>query len=230
MRKTKIPSEVVYALAILFLALSVALLEKAYIGVPLEVSPAHALYFVVKEFWPFFTLGMAEIIMQSIVILIMICIMKKSALSHLWSLVTAVIYAVVLDGILFLLEGFHPHDMATRVALFLASCILMPIGVELMFRTHVAHESDELFVLEISEHCEYHPHAVKAIFYISCGVVAAAIELIVFKHWDFQALGVGTIVFLFTKTTMCHFTGSLIDLFFDVVPISELKEKRKEKN
>lgn len=230
MKKCRIPSELVYGLAILFLAVSVAFLEKAYIGVPLEVSPAHALYFVMKEICPFFTLGMAEIIMQSTVILIMICIMKKTAFSHLWSLVTAIIYALVLDGILLLLDGFHPQDLATRVALFLASVILMPIGVELMFRTHVAHESDELFVLEISEHCNYHPHAVKAIFYISCGLVAAALELIVFKHWDFQALGIGTLIFLVLKTPMCHFTGSIIDFFFDVVPFSEIKSKDERKN
>ena len=230
MKKAKIPSELVYVLAILFLALSVAFLEKAYIGVPLEVSPAHALYFVAREYLPFFTLGMAEIIMQSIIILVMICIMRKSSFSHLWSLVTAIVYATVLDGILYLLEGFHPHDFATRIALFLSSCILMPIGVELMFRTHVAHESDELFVLEISEHCNYHPHAVKAVFYICCGIVAAALELIVFKHWDFQALGVGTLVFLIIKTPMCFFTGNIIDIFFEVEPLSEMIAKRKKKN
>jgi len=227
MKKLKIPSELVYVLAILFLALSVALLEKAYIGVPLEVSPAHALYFSAKKFFPFFTLGMAEIIMQSIVILVMICIMKKTSYSHLWSLVTAILYAAVLDGILYLLHDFHPHDLPTRVALFLASCTLMPIGVELMFRTHVAHESDELFVLEISEHCNYHPHAVKAVFYISCGIVAAALELIVFRHWDFQALGVGTLVFLIIKTPMCFFTGNIMDIFFDVVPFSQMRRKKK---
>ncbi len=230
MKKCKLPSELVYVLAILFLALSVAFLEKSSLGVPLEISPAHALYVVMREFIPFFTLGMAEIIMQSLVIIIMICIMRKTSFSHLWSLVTAIIYSLVLDGILLLLNDFHPHEMAVRVALFLASCVLMPIGVELMFKTHVAHESDELFVLEISEHCNYHPHTVKTIFYISCGVVAAVLELAVFKHWDFQALGIGTLVFLCIKTSMCHFTEAIIDHLFDIVPISELKSKEEEKN
>ena len=227
MKKTKIPSELVYALAILFLALSVALLEKAYIGVPLEVSPAHALYFTAREFFPFFTLGMAEIIMQTLVLLVMICIMKKTSFSHLWSFVTAIIYSAVLDGILTLMEGFHPESLTVRVPLFLLSCVLMPIGVELMFRTHVAHESDELFILEISEHFDYHHTTVKAVFYIACGIVAAILELAVFKHWDFQALGVGTLIFLLAKTPLCYLFGKIIDFFFDIVPITDMKTKKK---
>ena len=98
MKKT-FSSELAYAVGMVLMAVSVALTALADFGVSMVVAPAYILHLALSRSFPFFSFGMAEYILQAALIFLMSLVLKKFKISYLFSIVTAVLYGVILDAV-----------------------------------------------------------------------------------------------------------------------------------
>lgn len=92
-RKLKIPSEVVYILAVALLSLAVAMLTAANFGVSMIVAPAYLLSLKVG----ILTFGQAEYVIQAGLFIIFCIVMRGFRAVYLSSFVTCLIYGAALD-------------------------------------------------------------------------------------------------------------------------------------
>ena len=84
MKKIKIHSEPLYALAIILLGFAVALLSSAGFGVSMIVAPAYILSLKTG----FLTFGQAEYVIQSVLFVVFSCVMKRFKIVYLSSFLT----------------------------------------------------------------------------------------------------------------------------------------------
>ncbi|MFU2401626.1 MAG: DUF6198 family protein, partial [Clostridiales bacterium] len=92
-RKLKIPSEVVYILAVALLSLAVAMLTAANFGVSMIVAPAYLLSLKVG----ILTFGQAEYVIQAGLFIIFCIVMRGFRAVYLSSFATCLIYGAALD-------------------------------------------------------------------------------------------------------------------------------------
>ena len=84
MKKVKIPSELVYVMAIVLLSLAVAMLTAADFGISMIVAPAYLLSLKLN----FLTFGQAEYIIQAGVFIMLCLVLKKFRPIYLMPFVT----------------------------------------------------------------------------------------------------------------------------------------------
>ena len=140
MKKKRFSNELAYLLGNVFVAVGVALMERADLGVSMVVAPAYLVYRKVSLLLPFFTFGMAEYTLQAVLLAAMCLILRRFRVSYLFSFVTAVFYGVILD-IVMLPAAYLPNDgFAPRAVLYVLGMAACSIGISLMFRTYISPE------------------------------------------------------------------------------------------
>lgn len=92
-RKLKIPSEVVYILAVALLSLAVAMLTAANFGVSMIVAPAYLLSLKTGVL----TFGQAEYVIQAGMFIVFCIVMRGFKVLYLSSFATCLVYGAVLD-------------------------------------------------------------------------------------------------------------------------------------
>lgn len=81
MKKKNFYTEIAYVLGIILVALGTALVERANFGVSMVVAPAYVIYQKLSQTFSFFTFGMAEYLLQGLLILLIIIIVRKIKVS-----------------------------------------------------------------------------------------------------------------------------------------------------
>lgn len=170
---------------------------QADFGMAMVVAPAYILHLEISEVLPFFSFGMAEYVLQAVIIVIMIIILRKFKLAYLFSFVTAVIYGFVLDGIMLLTALIPNGDIVVRIVLFLLGVAFCTSGVSLMFHTYISPEAYELFVKEVSESFGVNIHKFKTGYDCASLVISVALSFIFFGFGKFEGIGVGTVICAF---------------------------------
>lgn len=192
--KKKFSNELAYLFGNIFVAIGVALMERADFGVSMVVAPAYLIYRKVSLLLPFFTFGMAEYTLQAVLLAMMCLILRRFKLSYLFSFVTAVFYGVILD-IVMLPAAYLPSDgVAPRTILYVLGMVACSIGISMMFHTYISPEVYELLVKELSGHFGMELHRFKQIYDISSTLVGVALSFAFFGLWHFEGVKLGTIL------------------------------------
>ena len=190
-------TELAYVLGLLILAFSTAMMERAGLGMSMVVAPAYLLHRWLSPILPFFSFGMAEYVLQGVLLLLTIAIVRRFRMPYLFSFVTAVQYGLVLDGWIWLLDRLPAavyEPMAVRLFLYTFGMIFCAMGVSLMFRTYIAPEVYELLVKEVSDRYTWPISRVKTVYdCISCGI-AVVMSFAIFGFGQFVGVQWGTIV------------------------------------
>ena len=164
-------TEAAYFLGMILLAIGTALMERADFGMSMVVAPAYILHLKISEFLPFFSFGMAEYMLQAVILLLLILIQRKAKKAYLFSFCTAVLYGFILDGALALMGLIPFAGIAFRVFCYTAGMLLCSAGIAMLFDTYITPEAYELFVKEIAEKCSMPISKCKTIYdCISCAV------------------------------------------------------------
>jgi len=142
--------EISYIVGIIVLALGTAFMERANFGMSMVVAPAYLIHLKVSEFLPFFTFGMSEYVFQAFILGVLALIMKKFKKSYFLSFVTAFIYGIVLDAVMYVVGLLPFEGIGWNIVFFVAGLIICATGVALLFHTYLPPEAYELFVKEIS--------------------------------------------------------------------------------
>lgn len=194
MQKKICSSELAYGLGILFVALGVALMEKADFGVSMVVAPAYLVYRRLSPVLPFFSFGMAEYCLQALLLAVMALALRRFRAAWLFSFVTAVIYGFVLDGFMACTALFAADSFGLRVLCYVGGMLFCSAGVSMMFHTYIAPEVYELFVKEVSAACGMKISRFKTLYDCLSCAVGVALSFMFFGLWQFEGVKGGTIL------------------------------------
>lgn len=191
--KKKFSNELAYLLGNLFVAVGVALMERADFGVSMVVAPAYLIYRRVSLTLPFFTFGMAEYTLQAVLLVMMCLILRRFRVSYLFSFVTAVFYGVILDIVMLPAACLPTDGFVLRAAWYFLGMVSCSVGISLMFHTYISPEVYELLVKELSGHFGMELHRFKQLYDISGTLVGVVLSFAFFGLWHFEGVKLGTI-------------------------------------
>lgn len=194
MKKKNFYTEIAYFLGVILVALGTALVERANFGVSMVVAPAYVIYQKLSQTFSFFTFGMAEYLLQGLLILLIIIIVRKIKVSFFFSFVTAIIYAFFLDGFISVMDLIAADGMLYRIICYIIGLPITSCGVAFFFKTYISPEAYELFVKEISSKFNIEIHKFKTAYdCVSC-VVGLALSFILFGFGNFVGVNIGTVI------------------------------------
>ena len=143
--------EAAYIVGIIVLALGTALMERANFGMSMVVAPAYLIHLKVSQVLPFFSFGMSEYVFQAFLLVVLSLVMRRVKKGYLLSFVTAFVYGMILDGVMFLVALLPFEGILWRIVLYITGMVVCSIGVALLFHTYFPPEAYELFVKELAE-------------------------------------------------------------------------------
>lgn len=188
MKKINNFAELAYALGLAILAFGVALMEKADLGMSMVVAPAYLISLKVS----FLTFGMAEYSLQAVLLVIVCLVLREFKLYFLFSFVTAVIYGVILDGWIWILQDVTATSLSVRIPYYLIGMLLCSIGISMLFHTYLAPEVYELFVKEVSK--KHHININKFKIGYDCTSCAIAVLMSYLFFNSLRGVGIGTVI------------------------------------
>ena len=193
-KKPILYTEAAYVLGIAILALGTALMEKANFGMSMVVAPAYLLHLKLVKTLPFFSFGMAEYMLQGVILVLLALAMRRFRRAYLFSFATAVIYGLVLDAMLALAAPLPANTFALRTLWYVLGMVVCSLGVALLFKTYLPPEAYELFVKELSEKSRKPIPVVNTAYdCVSC-LIAVAMSFTFFGLGHFEGVKLGTIL------------------------------------
>ena len=213
--KIRFSTELAYALGLILIALGAALMQRAGFGMSMVVAPAYILHLKISQYLPFFSFGMAEYTLQGFLIIVVSVIMRRFKLSYLFSFVTAFIYGMLLDGLIFLVSFIPYESFAAHIVYFVSGLLVCALGVAFMFRTYIPPEAYELFVMELSKRFSVDINKFKTAY--DCGSCLAAVILsfCFFGFMQFRGVSIGTVITALLNGFLIGSFSKLIDKRFE---------------
>lgn len=212
MKKT-FSSELAYALGMILMAVSVALTARADFGVSMVVAPAYILHLAVSRNFSFFTFGMAEYLLQAVLIVIMSLVVKRFKISYLFSMVTAVLYGIILDAVTVPISYLPAEHLWQRIIWFVLGVLCCVVAVSMFFHTYISPEAYELIVKEISAAKGININRFKSVYDLTSCLVAVVMTLLIFK--SFKGVGVGTVVMALVNGFLIGRVSAALERRFD---------------
>jgi len=188
-------TEISYLLGLVIMALGAASTELANFGMSMVVAPTYILHLKVSEYLPWFTFGVAEYVVQAVLIVLVVVLMRRFRLSYLFSFVTAVLYGTLLDSAMYLISGLASDLFAIRVLWFVLGTVCCATAVSLFFHTYISPEAYELIVKELAKKFRWNINNVKTAYDCINTVLAVIMSFAFFGLGVLKGVGIGTIIY-----------------------------------
>lgn len=225
MKKRIFYTEIAFFAGLILLALGTALTAKGGFGLSMVVAPAYLFHML--GLWPWLSFGIAEYILQAVVLLLLIIIMGKVRVTYLLSFLSTVIYGAILDFFMNLLEMVNAEPLWMRLVLYVFGALLCCLSISLLFRSYLPPAAYELFVKCISKRFGKPLHICKTIYDISSLAIAVLMSLLFFDA--IRGVGIGTVVCAILYGVVIQLFGRLFDKcwhFQDKLPFRKFFEER----
>ena len=194
MKKRTFYTEYAYILGLIALAIGTALMEAADYGVSMVVAPAYILYLKLSQVFPLFSFGMAEYMVQALLLILLILLLRRFRISYLFSFVTAIIYGFLLDGSMAIVALIPLENVAIYLSFYLLGMMICALGVSLLFHTYIAPEVYELFVKEASVKFGINIHKFKTYYDCASCLIGILLSFAFFGFGQFEGVKVGTMI------------------------------------
>ena len=188
MNKRTFSTELCFVLGIVLLAFSATCMAKSDLGLSMVVAPAYLLHLRFG-----ISFGTAEYCLQAVLLLLMMLLLRRFKLTYLLSFLTAVIYGVVLDGFMMVLQ-FPELTLTARIALFCVGLFSGAAGLAFFFKSYLTPLVYELFVREISQKIHVPLSHFKTYFDMVFCVLGVMLSFTFFGFGKFEAVKWGTVV------------------------------------
>jgi len=212
MKKITNFAEMAYLLGLVILALGVALMEKADLGISMVVAPAYLISLKVS----FLTFGMAEYTLQAVLLVFTCLVLRQFKLFYCFSFVTAVIYGMILDGWMWTLRDVVAATLSVRIPLYLMGILLCSMGISMLFHTYLAPEVYELFVKEVSK--KYHKDINKFKIAYDCISCAVAVVMSFLFFHSLRGVGIGTVICALVNGMIIGQCSKFFEKYIDFSP------------
>jgi len=229
LKKIKIYSEIIYAIALIGLPLAVSIFAAADFGVSMIVAPAY----IISQKFPIFTFGQWDYIIQGLLFIAFCIVMKKFKFTYFVSFITCVIYGTILDMWRAIIPILNPDitppgsmNLWTRIAMFIIGELLTSFTVMLFFKSYIYPQVCDMFVKGIVERYNLNQVKFKRIYDLSCLVVAIILSLVLFK--GFVGIKWGTVVIALITGVIMGVFSKWYDKYFETVPLFPRFEKMFE--
>ncbi len=206
MKKLTFYTEAAYIVGLVMLAFGTALMTRGGFGMSMVVAPAYILHLKLSQILPFFTFGVAEYLLQAVIISVMMLILKKVRLIYLLTFVTTVTYGLLLDASLLILPEIESSAYFVRVGLYIGGILMCTAAIAFLFKTYFPPAAYEVFVKNISKHFNIKIFAFKTVFDCSLCIIAVVMSFLLFGKLEGVGIGTvicaliyGTLIGLFTK-------------------------------
>ena len=214
--------EIAYVVGIVVLALGTAFMEKADFGMSMIVAPAYLIHLKVSQFLPFFSFGMSEYVFQAVLLILLSLVMGKGKMSYLLSFVTAIIYGLVLDGMMGLVALLPYTGIEWRVVFYIVGLLICTTGVAFLFHTYFPPEAYELLVKEVAQKYHVTIGKTKTIYDFCSCVFSVVLSLCFFG--TFVGVSWGTIVCTIFNGWLIGRIGQVLEanfVFQDAFPLRD---------
>ena len=201
MKKMTMYTEVFYLVGIVLLAIGNSLYAYADFGMSMVVAPAYVLHLAVVDTLPWFSFGVAEYVIQAVVIVALIIMTRRVKVRFFLSFMTTLVYGMFLDVFMSALSPL-PSMMALRVAAYVLGVLLAAAGVAALFTPYFPPGLYEVLVQEIVRRWNLRLGVVKTVYDICSFVVAVGLSLLLFG--SFRGIGIGTVPCAFLNGTLIH--------------------------
>jgi len=193
LKKRVIYTEIAYLVAILLLPLGVMMMARAEFGIPMIAAPAYLLHLKLSVIFPWFTFGVAEYVVQGLLLTATALAVRKLRLGYLFSFVTTLVYGALLDLWTKLAEDIVIRGIALRLTVYIGGYFISIFAVVLFFKAYIAPEAYELFVKEISATFGFKLHTVKIIYDYSSCLLGVILSFAFYGFGKFVGVNIGTL-------------------------------------
>lgn len=191
MKKTIFYNEIAYFIALALLAFGTALTAYGDFGISMVVAPAYVLHLFLSQYLPFFSFGMAEYVLQAVVLLVLTAVLHKGKPVYLLSFGATLLYGLALDASM-ILASLLPANFYLQTAAYGLGVVICCGSIALLFFGYLPPEAYELFSKEIS--AKYRKPVYKVVNLYNLGSLFAAIALSLVFFGELRGVGVGTVV------------------------------------
>ncbi len=208
-------SEMAYFIGIILLALGTAMMEQADFGMSMVVAPAYLLHLKLSETFAFFSFGMAEYVLQGLLLIIMSIVLGRFKKAYLFSFITAVFYGLVLDAMLGLMGYIPGYGMALRVVFYIMGMIVCAVGIAMLFHTYIPLEAYEMFVKEVSAKLGMDINRFKTVYDCTSCAVAVIMSFAFFGFGHFEGVKLGTVICALVNGWMIGQCSKLLESIYE---------------
>lgn len=229
MKKPVFYTELAYVAGLALLALGTALTAYGDFGVSMVVAPAYILHLQVSRYLPCFSFGMAEYVLQALILAVMFAVFRRRKWTWMLSFVTTVLYGLILDGGS-VLTALLPQTLTLRICLYILGVLMCTMGIALLFHTYFPPAAYELLVKVLSQRFGWKVHVVKTVYDCTSCVLAAVLSLLLFGR--LEGVGIGTVVCALIYGLLIRLSTKLLEriwVFRDRFPLRPRFEESEEK-
>lgn len=191
MKKPVFYTEAAYVVGLLLLALGTALTVFGEFGVSMVVAPAYILHLKLSQYLPFFSFGMAEYVLQALILAVMLLVLGKGKWTWLLSFVTAVLYSLALD-VGCRLTALLPQTLFLRIVLYILGVLMCTMGLALQFHTYLPPAAYELFVKVLAHRYGWKVYVVKTVYDCTSCLLATGLSFLLLGR--LEGVWIGTVV------------------------------------
>ncbi len=230
MKKFNKAGELSWVLAVILVALGTSLCKKADLGISMIGAPAFIISEAVSKYWQWFSVGMAEYILQGLVLIIMCVVVRRFNWRYLLAFLAAVIYGYTLDLWLLILGEAPFESIVVRWVMLIVGDAVTAVGVAFFFRSYLPLQVHELFVSELCDRYRLNVGKVKLIYDVTLLIISVVLALSLFGdvttfdwktiyYTSFHSIGLGTVVTTFLNAPLITLFGKLEDKIFEYNPL-----------
>ena len=219
-KKPVLHSEIVYIVATITMALSVALLTTADFG----VSMITGIPYILSLKFPVMTLGMYEYVFQTIMLVVLCIVTKKFRVLYLSAYISSILYSVFLDLIRWLVPFLNPNitapgspAMYVRIIMFVTGMVFTSLSVAIYFKVYLYPQIYDFFPKKLCQHFNWNLIKVKRIYDATLFTGSVALSLILFH--GFRGIGIGTIIITLVNSVLIGLFSRVIDKHIVLKPI-----------
>lgn len=194
MKKPVFYTEAAYFLGLILLAVGTALTAYGDFGISMVLAPAYLLHLFLSRFLPWFSFGVAEYVLQAVVLLALVLIMRKAKLLYLLSFAATVLYGIALDGAMALVS-LLPDNICLRVVIYAIGVIVCCGSLALLFGSYLPPAAYELFSKELAAKRSKPVHIIVNYYNICSLGISVILSLVFFGK--LRGVGIGTVICAF---------------------------------
>lgn len=227
MKKPVFYTEIAYFVGMALLAFGTALTTFGDFGISMVVAPAYILHLKISETLSFFSFGMAEYVLQAIVLLLMMLLLRRVRGRYFLSIAAAVLYGMLLDFSMTVVGWITATDLWLRLVVYVGGVGMCTAGIALLFYSYLPPEAYELFVKEVAGKLGMQMTTFKTVYDCTSLVIAAIMSLLFFGQ--LRGIGVGTVVCALIYGVLIRLFGKLFDKCFVFRDCFAVRDKFTEK-
>lgn len=224
MKKRVFYAEFAYLLGVALLAFGTALVERGDLGMSMAVAPAYVLHLKVSQTLPFFTFGIAEYVLQAIVMIVMLILIRKWKHTFLMTAVTTLLYGFLLDLSIGLVALLPHMEFWARLGVYTVGMLLIFAGVAMLFHTYLAPAAYELFIKEVSAKWNFDIHKCKTVYDCTSCLIAILMSFAFFGFGQFQGVKLGTVIAALCGGTFVKLFSRLYERLWDFRDLLPLRK------